>query len=570
MNNIHPLLQQQLSRHFQHAGGFAQEMAAFLDDVSTTYHQLTQAGPGSVFAKSNEVSEPATAYTLQTSTVPANDAARLKTHLDNWQRIAKIGSWELDMTLPSNAKHQIVYASTETYRLLGIDPSSGQLEFDGIFNAVHPDDRNLVAAVVTNAQQQQSPYDLDHRVLHPDGTIKMVRARGEITFDTQTGKPLRMVGTLQDITKQKKDELALKVSEYRYRTLVRHAASAVFIINQKAEIIFVSASVAGITGHDPTEITGLSIFDITHPDDNPRLEQFMEELQTKPGQTCTICCRKMHKDGGYIHCEGITTNLLYDPGINGIVVSLRDITMQQQHEAEMLAYTEKLRKANMELDKFVYSASHDLRAPLSSMLGVLGLIEGDVGEGLVMDELQLIKESIAKLDGFILDILDYSRNSRLEVHKEQIDFEGKLQKIITNLTFIDAGETPVSFAIEVQGDTPFFSDTDRLGSILHNVISNSILYRNPDIANPYVAIEVALDAQKAVIAIKDNGLGIAKEYQRKVFEMFFRLSNKSVGSGLGLYIVAETVQKLSGHITLESEPGVGTVVTITVPNLASA
>ncbi|HZG01667.1 MAG TPA: HAMP domain-containing sensor histidine kinase, partial [Chitinophagales bacterium] len=113
----------------------------------------------------------------------------------------------------------------------------------------------------------------------------------------------------------------------------------------------------------------------------------------------------------------------------------------------------------------------------------------------------------------------------------------------------------------------FSSDPGRISVLLNNLISNAIRYQNPNVDKPYVDIAVETTADAAFIVVKDNGIGIDKAQQSKVFDMFYRVSQNSVGSGLGLYIVKETVEKLQGKIDLKSEPGTGTAFTIVLPNL---
>ncbi len=229
---------------------------------------------------------------------------------------------------------------------------------------------------------------------------------------------------------------------------------------------------------------------------------------------------------------------------------------------------EELTKSNKELDSFVYSVSHDLRAPLSSMLGVVGLCETGTEDPLMLKNVSLLKTSIKKLDGFIIDILDYSRNSRLEVDSHQIHFKDLLNDVSGNLKFMGIDEQrKVNIRTTINNGNPFYSDKSRLSIIFNNLISNGIRYQNTNAPEAFVEIEVNVSSSAANILIRDNGIGIDKENQAKVFRMFYRVSNKSIGSGLGLYIVKEAVEKLKGTIEMRSEIGKGTEFSIHLPNL---
>jgi signal transduction histidine kinase len=241
---------------------------------------------------------------------------------------------------------------------------------------------------------------------------------------------------------------------------------------------------------------------------------------------------------------------------------------EQLQRKALLRSNEELKKSNKELDSFVYSVSHDLRAPLSSMLGVVGICEMRSLDPFMQKNVSFLKNSIQKLDGFIMDILDYSRNARQEIDRQEIHFDELLTDISSNLKFMpNDDQRKVDIRITVHNGIPFYSDKSRLGIILNNLISNGIRYQNPEVADPFVEIRVDVSEAGAEILVRDNGIGIDKENQQKVFNMFYRVSTKSVGSGLGLYIVKEAVEKLHGDVRLQSEIGKGTEFSLRLPNL---
>lgn len=227
---------------------------------------------------------------------------------------------------------------------------------------------------------------------------------------------------------------------------------------------------------------------------------------------------------------------------------------------------QELKTANYELDRFVYSTSHDLRAPLNSMLGLIEIASDDTDEEQTREHLKMLKGSAKKLDGFICDILDYSRNARMEVNIEEINFSSLLADVTENLKFIGDNNRIVEFIIAITGDTSFYSDKKRIITILGNLISNAVRYQNSQVPNPFVRITIEITPSECQITIEDNGIGISEEVHSRIFEMFYRVSQDSVGSGLGLYIVKEAVHKLNGEIKVQSEIGVGTTFLIKIPN----
>ncbi|HYG00963.1 MAG TPA: PAS domain-containing sensor histidine kinase [Chryseosolibacter sp.] len=269
------------------------------------------------------------------------------------------------------------------------------------------------------------------------------------------------------------------------------------------------------------------------------------------------------------HTFEIKTYPIIDNGVvTGVTVLSRDITNQTKTECLLKRQNDELTKINAELDRFVYSASHDLRAPLMSVKGLLNMIKVDPDKNNTEYYLDLIERSVDKLDHFISDIINYSRNSRMDVLPKQIDFGSLLQESIDSLKFMEGAEQVRSIR-QINETVPFFSDYSRLLIIFNNIISNAVRYRDRWKRDCYLKVEIAVDRKEAVIKFSDNGIGIPSEYVEKVFKMFFRANADSKGSGLGLYIVKSAVEKLAGSVSIQSELGEGTKFTITIPNLST-
>ncbi len=226
---------------------------------------------------------------------------------------------------------------------------------------------------------------------------------------------------------------------------------------------------------------------------------------------------------------------------------------------------EELRKINAELDRFVYSASHDLRAPIASVLGLIAVskLSEDVDE--IHKYLDLQERSIKKLDNFIQEILDYSRNARTKVLKEEIDLETIIASVFEQHTYM-VNAHDVQKQVQVSQPVPFYSDRNRLVIILNNLISNAIRYANMHQPQAIIKVKARITKKEATIEVVDNGQGIGEEHLDKIFEMFYRATEKQSGSGLGLYIVKETVEKLGGKIFIRSKLSEGTHVIFVIPN----
>ncbi len=231
-------------------------------------------------------------------------------------------------------------------------------------------------------------------------------------------------------------------------------------------------------------------------------------------------------------------------------------------EKAILEKNEQLEKANTELDRFVYSASHDLRAPLSSLLGLIEVARVDPNEA--MNYMQMMKSRITDMDSFIKEIISYSRNSRMDVLRRPVHLVKSIEEVVHELSFVDKFGN-IKIWNHVPDDMVIQTDATRLKVVLSNLIANAIKYQNEAADEPCVKIEAQQDEQGITIWLRDNGIGIETEHLPKIFNMFYRAHESSKGSGLGLYIVKETIGKLGGEVRVESIPGSGTTFWIHLP-----
>lgn len=243
-----------------------------------------------------------------------------------------------------------------------------------------------------------------------------------------------------------------------------------------------------------------------------------------------------------------------------IMYFLMDLHYHSQKS--MIDKNDQLQKANAELDRFVYSASHDLRAPLSSLLGLIEVAKLDHAS--VDRYLDMMKTKIHDLEDFIKEIISYSRNARVEVKRQPVNLKQTVEEVTEALTF-SVGNPDICIENVVPSDMVLHTDGLRLKIVLSNLIDNSLKYRDERKEKPYIRIEAAERDGVNLIIVKDNGVGIDQLYLDKIFQMFFRASENSKGSGLGLYIVKEALNKINGSIQVESSLGSGTTFMVRIP-----
>jgi signal transduction histidine kinase len=248
-----------------------------------------------------------------------------------------------------------------------------------------------------------------------------------------------------------------------------------------------------------------------------------------------------------------------------------ELKLRDQNE-ELIKTNDLLRKINMELDNFVYSVSHNLRAPLMSVLGLVTIArmedrKTEQAQAKTSDNLvNMIEHSIHRLDDTLKEILDYSRNARTETSVAEVQLEGIFNDTLERLKYLK-GFDRIEKQIRIDGDVPIYSDIYRLSIIFQNLISNSIKYQDVEKMKSFIRVEADVTSKEIRIQFSDNGMGIREEYLPKIFSMFFRATERSEGAGLGLYIVKESVEKLGGEISLDSTYDEGTTFNIRLPNM---
>lgn len=246
-----------------------------------------------------------------------------------------------------------------------------------------------------------------------------------------------------------------------------------------------------------------------------------------------------------------------------VLGSTIDISSTKNFERTLLEKNQELIKINRELDQFVYSVSHDLRSPLLSIKGILSVIDENASPEENQMYLSLIEKSVNRLDATIIEILDFSRNARLDQTISKLNVRDLVHNIFMDLAYVT--EDKVELKFETEGDEIIASDKARLEILMKNLISNGIKYRKKGEETSFVKVSLVDSEKNYIINIEDNGEGISEENQLKVFDMFYRASTSSSGTGLGLYICKDIVAKMNGEIDLISELGVGTRIILTLP-----
>ncbi|MDO1445208.1 PAS domain S-box protein [Rhodocytophaga aerolata] len=390
-----------------------------------------------------------------------------------------------------------------------------------------------------------------------------------IGIHDETGRVAEIQGVGHNITERKKSEEQLE----EYTRTLQEAQQVAQIGNWAFNIytgeaiwsdqVFAIHHLSKSNGAPPLQ----ELAALYHPDDWPLLQAAINTA-VEQGLPYNLDLRIVDQVSREIMYVNVIGKPIHDK--NGKVVKLYgtilNVNERKLFEKNLQHQNEQLRKINAELDKFVYSVSHSLRAPLTSVLGLINVIRITEVDPQTDTYLGLIEKSVRKLDGTLHEINDYSRNARLGLNVSEIDFPALLQNLKAQYSTFEGIQ--ITIETSLQADHPFYSDEERVQVVLNNILTNACKYRD-DKKSPHVALRVRVTKEAALIGIEDNGIGIDPEYINKIFNMFFRASERSTGSGLGLYIVKETLDKLKGDIDVASEPGKGSVFNVRLTNIHS-
>ena len=258
-----------------------------------------------------------------------------------------------------------------------------------------------------------------------------------------------------------------------------------------------------------------------------------------------------------------------EDGKPGLISILRNVTERKQTNDKLFKQNAELQIINSELDKFVYSTSHDLRAPLTSIMGLINIVkEHHIVNKEMIEYVEMIDSSVQKLDDVIKNIIQYSKGNRLQLKYELIEIDQIYGELLNGLKLIKGGND-VKFMVTLCEGVPFMSDKIAIITILSNLLSNGVKYRRRKevmAESPFVKFTFAANEKQAVITVQDNGEGIAEDKFQEIFSMFYRNSSASEGSGLGLYIVKQYINKLGGTIEVQSKLGEGSTFIVKLPN----
>ncbi len=491
---------------------------------------------------------------------------RRKTAEDTVHNLALVARNTHSGVIITDEHERILWVNTAFTENTGYCSEEVRGKVPGMFLQGPETDRKTIAFMQQKIQQREE-FEVEILNYHKSGRKYWVNLHVQPYTDTYGD--LRFFSVQTDITNQKLVNQAIAENEEQFRLISENSQDIIALQEKDGSFAYISPAVETVLGYDAYQMKEVTLLDLLHPDFQERIygNDFISFVRQH--LTHSVEYQIRHKNGTYLWVETTFQIVKKDGKETEQVQSVtRNIEERKRAQKRLEHINENLLKANEELDHFVYSVSHDLRSPIASSLGLIELINHEEDRKAVNYYVQLQKESLERLDKFINDIVDYSRNNRLELSRDTIHWHTVIEEIFKLYKFLPE-TSQIQTEIVVNGeDITFQSDVLRLKIVLSNLISNALNYANlSNGSESYVKVHVQVEPSEATVSIIDNGIGIPEPYQKRIFDMFFRASNQKPGSGIGLYIVKETIQKLGGNITLQSAPRKETIFKFTIPNL---
>ncbi len=478
----------------------------------------------------------------------------------NDRRFRKIIERAKDAMAIIDKTGHIIYASPSAYNVIGYSPA--ELEGRGFIEFIHPDHLNTALSDFEENLTTTLVKESTSRVYHKSGREIWLETVAINYFDDPDVNGLVVV--FRDITERMQHLEEIRRHSAYLEQLFEASPFGIAMLDEKEQIINVNKAFEGMFQYSAHELTGRSLTCIVPPEKQRESKAlYMKGRSRKAVSHETV---RQRKDGKLIDVYLVAYPIVLDDNVYGAYVLYLDISNQKQYENEIVHKNEELTKINHELDQFVYSASHDIRSPLMSILGLVNIAGDEISDPEAAKYLGMIKDRVLKLDEFTLDIIHFARNSRTGLKAEPVLLEELLKEAIDNLKHLPEA-SKIRFVTEVNPGEYFSSDRSRLYLMLSNLISNAIKYHRHEIEDQFIKISAYKEDADLVIKVADNGEGIDADKQSRIFEMFTRFSTRSKGSGLGLYIVKEIVEKLGGEISVRSEKNLGSAFTVKIPEI---
>ena len=356
-------------------------------------------------------------------------------------------------------------------------------------------------------------------------------------------------------------ERASQESAARFASLARHSSDMIALLGSDLRLDFVSPAVERVLGLAPDNLTGRSLLDWIHPDDQPRVRAFLTDMLGREDVTLNSEWRIRHADGTWRHLETLATNLTRDPSLRGVLLNSRDITDRKHYEREIERARATAEAANQAKSDFLANMSHEIRTPMTGIIGMAQLALACDLHPLPRDYVRKIEVSARSLLGILNDILDLAKIEAGKLEIEQAPFNlHQLVHRVLNILEISAQNKGLSLSVDYAPglSRDYKGDPLRITQILTNLLSNAIKFT--EVGSVHLGIREPRPGRLS-FEVGDTGIGMTVEEREHLFQPFVQADTSTArkygGSGLGLIITKQLVELMGGDIEVSSTPGQG-------------
>ena len=473
---------------------------------------------------------------------------------------ASDGLWDWDVVNDS------MYFSPRYQIMLGYQPGELLTTVSAWKRLVHPDDKQMAMSFFDQQLAgSNAGFQFIYRIRRKNGSYATVSTKGKVVFRDEHANPLRVVGTMMDITKQIERERELSMSRFS----LDNAGDHIHWFRKDGYHKYVNESACNALGFTQKEMMGKTIMDINPAVTRVSWHRLWEQL-TVQGEMTYDTLRKT-ADGSIFPVE-ITANYMEYEGEGYLFASGRNITDRKQAEEALHKAKEVADQANQAKSNFLANMSHEIRTPMNAIIGLSHLVGDTLLTDKQRDYISKIQGSAHDLLGIINDILDFSKIEAGKLNIESIEFD--LDDVfgnLNNLCSIKAEEKGLRLSYEMQPEVPrhLKGDPLRLGQVLLNLTYNALKFtQTGEVGITVRSLGINKNTVRLEFAVSDTGIGISQAHQNKLFESFSQVDGSTTrkfgGTGLGLAISRHLVQLMNGEISVESELGEGSVFRFSV------
>lgn len=437
---------------------------------------------------------------------------------------------------------------------------------------VYDEDRDFVLKTIAGCLEGKSKsFEIEHRIYEKEGSVGWLLLRG-VHVPPDNNKPRRIIGSATDITEQKNYEVALRKSEEKFRNIFESSGIGMAILGPDGQFTKVNNSFCEMMGYNEDEIIGINFRDITHPGDlDKSVKLTMELLKNESVESNLIEKRYLNKRGELIWAL-TTISLIRDSDGKPLffIAQAQDITKRKKYEEQLLNYTDELKVLNASKDKFFSIISHDLRTPFNSLLGITEFIAQSYDEMSpkeIKDSIGNIYQSSHKVYNLILNLFEWTRLQigKFEVEKTNINLKELIEETI-NLYKPNADQKGIKLLNNSSNEIFVYADKYMIETVLRNLITNAIKF---SYNGGTVKVNAVTKGNAAEVTVTDNGVGISDENQKKLFRIDVQFKSYGTadekGTGLGLILCKEFVEKNGGNISVDSKEGKGSKFIFSIP-----